>query len=270
IPRTLTLTLYGDLKISTIDTLPPGRKPIRTVWRTDDLRDKVNRFVVDEVRKGGQAYIIYPLIEKSEQIELENVEDAYKELSGGVFADCRVGMVHGRVKSAERDEILRQFREGELDILMATVVIEVGIDNPNATIMVIEHAERFGLAQLHQLRGRIGRGEKQSTLVAMAHRPISDIARQRLDYLVSTGDGFEIAEADLQLRGPGEIFGVRQSGVPELKAADLSRDRDLIESAHQLLEQLFASDNHLDSDRKRLYNYLDRMTSSRITNLGGG
>jgi len=270
IPRTLALTLYGDLKISTIDTLPPGRKPIRTVWRADDLRDKVNRFVVDEVGKGGQAYIIYPLIEKSEQIELENVEDAYKDLSGGIFADCRVGMVHGRVKSAERDEILRQFREGELDILMATVVIEVGIDNPNATVMVIEHAERFGLAQLHQLRGRIGRGEKQSTLVAMAHRPISDIARQRLDYLVSTGDGFEIAEADLQLRGPGEIFGVRQSGVPELKAANLSRDRDLIESAHQLLEQLFAADNHLDSEHQRLYNYLDRMTSSRITNLGGG
>ena len=270
IPRTLALTLYGDLNISTIDTLPPGRKPIRTVWRTDDIRAKVYEFIVEEITKGGQAYVIYPLIEKSEQVELENVEDAFRELSATAFAGYRVGMVHGRVKAAERDEILRRFRDGELDILMATTVIEVGIDNPRATVMVIEHAERFGLAQLHQLRGRIGRGEKQATLVAVAHNPISDIGRQRLNYFTSTTDGFKISEADLELRGPGEIFGVRQSGLPELRAANLSRDRDLIEASHELLVRLFSRQYGLDTEYQKLYNYLDNAASARTLYTGGG
>ena len=188
IPRTLALTLYGDLDISTIDELPAGRQPIRTVWRTQDVRDKVYQFVRDDVARGGQTYIVYPLIEKSEQVELENVEDAYKELSAGALRECRLGMVHGRVKAKERDEILAGFFRGEIDVLLATTVIEVGLDNPNATIMLIEHAERFGLAQLHQLRGRIGRGEKQATLVAIAHPPISELGRQRLEYFASTTD----------------------------------------------------------------------------------
>jgi len=270
IPRTLALTLYGDLDISTIDGLPPGRKPVRTVWRPQDAREKVHQFVVDEVKKGGQAYIIYPLVEKSEMIELENVEDAYTELTQSVFRDINVGMVHGRVKSAERDEILGRFRDGQLQVLLATTVVEVGIDNTNATLMVIEHAERFGLAQLHQLRGRIGRSDKQSTLIALAHPPLSEISRRRLEYFTSTNDGFAIAEADLELRGPGEMFGLKQSGVPELKAARLSSDRDLIESARSLLAFLHDGSNELDSAHLRLLKSLQLAAEARAADLGGG
>ncbi|MCK4301161.1 MAG: DNA helicase RecG, partial [candidate division Zixibacteria bacterium] len=270
IPRTLALTLYGDLDISTVDTLPPGRKVTRTVWRTHDARDKVHQFITDEINKGGQAYIIYPLIEKSDEGDIENVEDAYETLTRGPFADLRVGMVHGRIKSKERDELLARFRDGDLDVILATTVIEVGIDNPNVTLMVIEHAERFGLAQLHQLRGRIGRGERQATLVALAHPPISDIARRRLQFLVSTNDGFEIAEADLELRGPGEIFGVRQSGLPELKAARLSVDKDLLEASRRLLERLFGADADLDTNYRNLYNYLIETVDSRYADFHGG
>jgi ATP-dependent DNA helicase RecG len=179
-------------------------------------------------------------------------------------------MVHGRTKAKSRDKTLDAFYKGELDVLMATTVIEVGIDNPNATVMLIEHGERFGLAQLHQLRGRIGRGGKQATLVTLAHEPISDIGKQRLEYFVSTTDGFEIAEADLELRGPGEIFGLRQSGLPELRAANLSSDRDLMESARTLLEKLFAELDTLDSDYRNLYNYLCEYASRRSVTVGGG
>ncbi len=270
IPRTLTLTLYGDLDISTIKDLPPGRKPVRTAWRTQEVREKVYAFVRDEIAKGGQVYIIYPIIEKSERIELENVEDAYRELSGGEFKGYRVGMVHGRIKPKERDDILKQFHDGELDILMATTVVEVGLDNPNATVMIIEHAERFGLAQLHQLRGRIGRGSKQATLIAIAHPPLTDIAKKRLEYFSQTTDGFKIAEADLELRGPGEMYGVKQSGLPELRAARLSTDRDLLEAARKLLVQLFTSVQSLDSTYRNLYTYLVKKTASRNVTLGGG
>ncbi|MBU0984809.1 MAG: ATP-dependent DNA helicase RecG [candidate division Zixibacteria bacterium] len=270
IPRTLALTLYGDLDISTIDVLPPGRQPVRTVWRTSDVRDKVFGYIRDEVRKGGQAYVIYPLIEKSEQMELQNVEDAFAQHSAGLLKDIRVAMVHGRVKAKERDDILDRFRDGEIDALLATTVIEVGIDNPNATLLVIEHAERFGLAQLHQLRGRVGRGKKKSTVVALAQTPISEMARQRLDYFASTTDGFAVAEADLQLRGPGEIFGARQSGLPELRVADLWRDRDYLEATRDLLEKLFARVDTLDSGGKRLYSYLQQSMRNHYVNLGGG
>lgn len=270
IPRTLALTLYGDLDISTIEDLPPGRKPIRTVWRMDDARPKVFEYVREQVKEHGQAYVIYPLIEKSDQVDLENVEDAYKELSQSIFRDIRIGMVHGRVKPKERDEVLLQFRQGKIDVLMSTTVIEVGLDNPNATLMVIEHAERFGLAQLHQLRGRVGRGEQQSTVVAMAHGPLSEIAQQRLEYFAANTNGFQIAEADLQLRGPGELFGVRQSGLPELRAANLTSDRDLLESSRKLLEQLFQDTAHLDKPYRSLYQYLQTSSEQRQLQLGGG
>jgi len=270
IPRTLALTLYGDLDISTIDNLPAGRQPIRTVWRATDVRDKVYDFIKDDIAKGGQTYIVYPLIEKSDQIELENVEDAYRDLSEGVFKDCRVAIVHGRVKPKERDEILGRFRDGEIDILLVTTVIEVGIDNPNATIMVIEHAERFGLSQLHQLRGRIGRGEKQATLVAIAHQPISDIAAQRLKFFISCTDGFRIAEADLELRGPGEVFGVRQSGPLEFNSVRLSQDRDLLEASRDLLRRLFQEYNSLDTDYRSLLDYLNKRAAQIDHTLGGG
>ncbi len=269
IPRTLALTLYADLDISTIDALPPGRQPIRTVWRTDDVRDKVWQYLRDEVKKGGQAYLIYPLIEKSDQSELENVEDAYMALSGGALRGLRLAIVHGRVKPKERDAILEQFRLGQIDILLATTVIEVGIDNPNATVLAIEHAERFGLAQLHQLRGRIGRGGKPSTAIAIAHPPVSEIARRRLEYFAEHSDGFLIAEADLQLRGPGEIFGVRQSGLPELRIANLWQDRQLMEVGRELLEKILTDQDKLDTEYRKLYTYLSRRAERRELNLGG-
>ncbi|MFQ5453565.1 MAG: ATP-dependent DNA helicase RecG, partial [Candidatus Zixiibacteriota bacterium] len=270
IPRTLALTLYGDLDISTIDSLPAGRKLVRTVWRSKDTRDKVYQFIKDDIKKKGQTYIVYPLIEKSELIELENVEDAYKELSQGPLKNCRLAMVHGKVKSKERNEILSRFFKKEIDVLLATTVIEVGMDNPSATVMVIEHAERFGLAQLHQLRGRIGRGTKQATLLAIAHPPISDIGRKRLNYFVSTNDGFKIAEADFELRGPGEIYGVKQSGVPVFRSVRISQDRDLIESSRKLLENIFYDYKNLDSNYQKLYKYLNRKASLQTVLLGGG
>jgi ATP-dependent DNA helicase RecG len=270
IPRTLALTLYGDLDISTIDTLPPGRKKTKTVWRMHGARDQVYQFVKEDIERGGQVYIVYPVIEKSDQLNLESVEEAYRELSERVFEKLRVGVVHGRVKQKEREAILEQFRGGQLDILLSTTVIEVGIDNPNATVMIIEHAERFGLSQLHQLRGRIGRGRKEATLVALAHPPISDMARRRLGMFTTTTDGFRIAEADLELRGPGEMFGVRQSGLPEFRTAKLSADRDLIEAGRRLLEVLFAEDKRLDREYLNLYTYLNKSASPKETLLGGG
>jgi len=270
IPRTLALTLYGDLDISTIDSLPPGRKPIRTVWRAVDTWPKIAQFVHDEAARSGQVYIIYPLIEKSDQVDLRNVEDAYEELSKGPLKGLRLAAVHGRVKQEERDKILARFREGEIDVLLATTVVEVGIDNPNATLMVIEHAERFGLAQLHQLRGRVGRGTRSSMVVAVAHPQISDIARRRLQYFTDNTDGFGIAEADLEMRGPGEIFGARQSGLPELRAANFWRDRDLLEASRTILERLFCREIGLDSQHQNLYNYLKDTAMRRQINLGGG
>lgn len=269
IPRTLALTLYGDLDISTITTLPKGRKPVRTVWRNKDVRDKVYQYIVEETEKKNQVYIVYPLIEKSEAMNLEDVESAYENLSQTVFRKKKVGMVHGRVKAKERDELLEQFFSGELDILMATTVIEVGLDNPNATIMIIEHAERFGLAQLHQLRGRIGRGDKQSTLVAVAHPPLTEIGKERLNYFVSTTDGFKIAEADLTLRGPGEMFGLRQSGMPDFKTVRISSDKDLLESSRKLLEKLFTRADKLDPAYQKLYKYLSMKSESKFTDLSG-
>jgi ATP-dependent DNA helicase RecG len=269
IPRTLALTLYGDLEISTIEGLPPGRRPIRTAWRTGDTRDKVYSFVRDEVKKGGQAYIIFPLIDKSEQMDLENVEEAFKELGQGIFKDVQTGMVHGRIKAGPRDEILAGFRAGEIDVLFGTTVIEVGLDNPNATLLVIEHAERFGLAQLHQLRGRIGRGPKQATAIALAYPPLAEIAQQRLEYFATQSDGFQIAEADLQLRGPGELFGTRQSGLPELRVANLTVDRDLLEAARDLLGHLTSERDALDVPNRKLISYLEKQAARRQLQLGG-
>ncbi|MBD3257002.1 DEAD/DEAH box helicase, partial [candidate division GN15 bacterium] len=270
IPRTLALTLYGDLDITTIKSMPPGRKPVRTVWRTDKVRDKVFQFVREEVAGGGQVYAIYPLIEKSDQTELKNVEDAFAELQSGMLSGLRLAMVHGRVKPGERDRILSAFRDGSVDVLLATTVIEVGIDNPNATMLIIEHAERFGLAQLHQLRGRVGRGGKQATVVALTGSFVNDVARRRLDYFAQHTDGFEIAEADLELRGPGEIFGVRQSGLPELRIANLWSDRDLMEAARELVQRLIEGRADLDSGLRSLYTYLRQWAEDRRVHLGGG
>jgi len=270
IPRTLALTLYGDLEISTIDTLPAGRKPIKTVWREGAVREKVYDFAKEEAKKGGQVYIIYPLIEKSDKVELRSVEESFNELANGVFKNNKTAMIHGRIKASEKDKILEKFRNRQLEILFATTVIEVGIDNPNATLMIIEHAERFGLAQLHQLRGRVGRGEKESLVVAIAYPPISEIANKRLEYFASTSDGFKIAEADLELRGPGEFFGTRQSGLPEFKVANIARDQKLIEISRNLLSRLHSQSGQLDGDYLKVKNHLYKYTEAKMQNLSGG
>ncbi len=213
IPRTLALTLYGDLDLSVLDELPPGRTPIITRCGPDDQSPKVWDFVRKQVAAGHQAYVVYPVIAEHEENELKAAIKMYRELSGHVFADLKVGLLHGRLDADLKDQVMRMFQKGELQILVATTVIEVGVDVPNATVMVIEHAERFGLAQLHQLRGRIGRGAAKSYCVLMTGGKISEEGQRRLDAMVGTNDGFKIAELDLELRGPGEFFGTRQAGM---------------------------------------------------------
>src|ERR1700732_685064 len=231
IPRTLALTLYGDLDISVLDELPPGRTPIVTRRGTDDRSAEVWDFVRKQVAKGNQAYVVYPVIAESEETELKAAIKMYRELSGKVFADMKVGLLHGRLDSELKDQVMRMFQKGELQILVATTVIEVGVDVPNATVMVIEHAERFGLAQLHQFRGRIGRGAAKSYCVLMTGGKVTEEGERRLDAMVRTNDGFQIAELDLELRGPGEFFGTRQAGMPSFRVANLIRDAQLLEAA---------------------------------------
>jgi ATP-dependent DNA helicase RecG len=231
IPRTLALTLYGDLDLSVLDELPPGRTPIVTRRITDDRSPEVWDFVRKQVAKGHQAYVVYPVIAENEETELKAAVKMYRELSGKVFADLKVGLLHGRLDSDLKDQVMRMFQKGELQILVATTVIEVGVDVPNATVMVIEHAERFGLAQLHQLRGRIGRGAAKSHCILMTGGKVTEEGERRLDAMVRTNDGFQIAELDLELRGPGEFFGTRQAGMPSFRVANLIRDRQLLELA---------------------------------------
>ncbi|MGA9542607.1 MAG: ATP-dependent DNA helicase RecG, partial [Candidatus Sulfotelmatobacter sp.] len=227
IPRTLALTLYGDLDLSVLDELPPGRTPIVTRRITDDRSPEVWDFVRKQVAKGHQVYVVYPVIAENEETELKAAIKMYRELSGKVFADLKVGLLHGRLDSELKDQVMRRFQKGELQILVATTVIEVGVDVPNATVMVIEHAERFGLAQLHQLRGRIGRGAAKSYCILMTGGKVTEEGERRLDAMVRTNDGFQIAELDLELRGPGEFFGTRQAGMPSFRVANLIRDRQL-------------------------------------------
>jgi ATP-dependent DNA helicase RecG len=231
IPRTLALTLYGDLDLSVLDELPPGRTPIVTRRITDDRSLEVWDFLRKQIAKGHQAYVVYPVISESEETELKAAIKMYRELSGKVFADLKVGLLHGRLDADLKDQVMRMFQKGELQILVATTVIEVGVDVPNATVMVIEHAERFGLAQLHQLRGRIGRGAAKSYCILMTGGKVTEEGERRLDAMVRTNDGFQIAELDLELRGPGEFFGTRQAGMPNFRVANLIRDRQLLELA---------------------------------------
>ena len=235
IPRTLALTLYGDLDVSILDELPPGRTPIVTRRISDERADEVWAFVRKQVTAGNQAYIVYPVIEENEDAEagkqLKAAMKMYDELRKKVFPDMRVGLLHGRMDSEDKDAVMRRFQAGEVQVLVSTTVIEVGVDVPNANIMVVEHAERFGLSQLHQLRGRIGRGSAKSFCVLMTGGKVSPEAEQRLDAMVRTNNGFEISELDLQLRGPGEFFGTKQAGMPDFRVANLIRDRELLELA---------------------------------------
>jgi ATP-dependent DNA helicase RecG len=233
IPRTLALTLYGDLDLSVLDELPPGRTPIATKCVSDDESPRVWDFVRKQVAAGHQVYVVYPVIAENEESELKAAIKMYRELSGVVFKDLKVGLLHGRLDTDLKDQVMRMFQKGELQILVATTVIEVGVDVPNATVMVIEHAERFGLAQLHQLRGRIGRGAAKSYCILMTGGKVSEEGQRRLDAMVRTNDGFKIAELDLELRGPGEFFGTRQAGLPDFRVANIIRDSQLLEAARQ-------------------------------------
>jgi ATP-dependent DNA helicase RecG len=231
IPRTLALTLYGDLDLSVLDELPPGRAPIVTRRISDERSNEVWDFIRKQIAAGHQAYVVYPVIEENEQREIKAAQKMYKELSAQVFPDLKVGLLHGRLDHDLKEHVMRLFQKGELNLLVATTVIEVGVDVPNATVMAIEHAERFGLSQLHQLRGRIGRGAAKSFCILMTGGKISDEGERRLDAMVRTGDGFQIAELDLELRGPGEFFGTKQAGMPSFLVANLIRDRQILEAA---------------------------------------
>ncbi|HEV7842413.1 MAG TPA: ATP-dependent DNA helicase RecG [Pyrinomonadaceae bacterium] len=233
IPRSLAMTAYGDLDVSVIDELPPGRTPIKTVVLGEDQRAGVYKGVEREVRAGRQVYVVYPLIEESEKMDLKDATRMYEQLRDRVFPHFNIGLLHGKMKAAEKEEVMRRFVAGEIQVLVATTVVEVGVDVPNASLMVIEHAERFGLSQLHQLRGRVGRGAEQSFCVLLASEKKTSVARERLGIMEETSDGFRIAEKDLEIRGPGEVMGTRQSGLPTFRVGNLVRDVQILEEARR-------------------------------------
>ncbi|MCZ6633935.1 MAG: ATP-dependent DNA helicase RecG [bacterium] len=247
IPRSLALTLYGDLDVTLLQELPPGRQPVRTGWRLAADRAKALEFVRTEVEKGRQAYVVFPLVEASLQSDLQAATEAFEDLQAGPLQGLSLGLLHGRMGGGDKEAVMDGFRKGEIQVLVSTTVVEVGVDVPNATVMMVEHAERFGLAQLHQLRGRVGRGVHASycILIADPKDGLSGVARARLDAISGTTDGFEIAEADLRIRGPGQIFGTRQAGFPEFRFADLGKDGDLIAQARQEARDLLEIDPKL-------------------------
>lgn len=242
IPRTLAMTLYGDLDVSIIDELPPGRKPIRTIHHYDSKKKELYQGITTELQLGRQIYFVYPLIEESEKIDLKNLEDGYEQVQAA-FPDCKVVKVHGKMKPAEKEEQMNLFASGKAEIMVATTVIEVGVNVPNASVMVIENAERFGLSQLHQLRGRVGRGADQSYCILVTGYKLSDVTRKRIQIMVDSNDGFEIAEADLKLRGPGDIEGTQQSGVAfDLKIANIAKDGQLLQYVRNIAEDILTND----------------------------
>jgi len=241
IPRTLALTVFGDLDVSVIDALPPGRGRTETICLPEEQMERALRLVRDRLAAGQQAYFVYPLVNPSPQLELTAAEDAYRHLSAGPLKDFRVGLIHGQMPAAQKDRVMAEFRRKRIDALVCSVVVEVGMDVPNANVMVVAHAERFGLAQLHQLRGRIGRSAADATCILMAS-PGNPVARRRLEVLQETDDGFKIAEEDLRLRGPGEFFGTKQHGLPELKVADLIEDFELLRMARRDAQEIIAED----------------------------
>ncbi|MBV6477892.1 MAG: ATP-dependent DNA helicase RecG [Ignavibacteria bacterium] len=244
IPRTLAMIHYGDLDVSVIDELPKNRIPVKTALRFENDKEKIFSFVKEEIKKGRQVYIIYPLIEDSEKLDLKSAEENYKYLKDNVFKELKIGMIHGRMFWYEKDEVMEDFKNRKLDILVSTTVIEVGIDIPNATVMIIEEAQRFGLSQLHQLRGRVGRGSEQSYCILIGKNP-DETSLKRLNILCETNDGFKIAEADMEIRGPGEFFGIRQSGILNFPCTDLSKDEDLLVKAKNIAFKIIEDDIQL-------------------------
>ncbi|MDY6915436.1 MAG: ATP-dependent DNA helicase RecG [Candidatus Cloacimonadota bacterium] len=270
IPRSLALTVYGDLDVSVLDELPPGRKDIKTIWRGSNKKKTVYKEVLQQLKSGKQVYIVCPLIEQSEKSELLAAETLYQEISDRIFPSYKSFLLHGKMKTAEKDKIMHDFKNTPASILVSTTVIEVGIDVANATVMIIEHAERFGLSQLHQLRGRVGRGADQSYCYLITYPPLSVVARERMETMVATNDGFVLAEKDLELRGPGDFFGTEQSGMPIFKHANLVRDQKLLKIARQIAFQVIKDDSELKnpcnkklrkkyfaefSEREQLFNF---------------
>jgi len=270
IPRTLSLTVYGDLDVSIIDELPEGRLPVRTSWRYENKRKEIYEFVRSKVSIGQQAYIVFPLIEESEKLDLKAATESYEMMSQDLFPGFKLALLHGRMKSDEKDSIMAAFKRGENQILVSTTVIEVGVDVPQATIMVVENAERFGLTQLHQLRGRVGRGSEQSYCILIARQPLTEDAITRLNTIISTNDGFKIAEVDLQLRGTGEFLGTRQHGLAEFKIADPIHDMTLLEQARKEAFAIVNKPQELQQVMERIQqnsfiqNYKDKIEIMRI------
>jgi ATP-dependent DNA helicase RecG len=244
IPRTLAMTVYGDLEVSVIDEMPPGRSPIQTRAIYENKRPEALKFMHEQVKKGRQAYFVYPLVAESEKIDLKNAVDEYEKLKAQ-FPDLNIGLIHGKMKADEKEQVMTSFREGKIQVLVSTTVIEVGVDVPNANLMIVEHAERFGLSQLHQLRGRVGRGTTKSFCVLIMGRAVSDEARARTQMMEQTTDGFKIAEFDLEMRGPGEFLGTRQSGLPGFKMANLVRDVGILQEARQAAFEILQKDPQL-------------------------
>ncbi|MFM2291081.1 MAG: hypothetical protein RIS29_894 [Bacteroidota bacterium] len=265
IPRTLAMTLYGDLSVSVIDELPPGRKPIQTYHYYENKRQGLNQFIAKQVNAGRQAYIVYPLIQESEKMDLQNLEKGYEYIRE-VFPDYKISMVHGKLKPAEKDYQMQKFVTGETQIMVATTVIEVGVNVPNASVMVIESAQRFGLSQLHQLRGRVGRGAEQSFCILLTDYKLGSDTRKRMEIMVRTNDGFEISEADLQLRGPGDLDGTQQSGTPfELKIANLAQDGQMLEIARNAAMEILEEDPKLEkTDNRVLATQLRKMKTNTL------
>jgi ATP-dependent DNA helicase RecG len=255
IPRTLAMSVYGDLDISIIDELPPGRKPIKTVHRYDSNRLKVFRFIKDEIQKGRQIYIVYPLINESQKLDFKDLMDGYESISREFpMPAYQISIVHGQMKAADKDYEMQRFIKGETQIMVATTVIEVGVNVPNASVMVIESAERFGLSQLHQLRGRVGRGAEQSYCILMTGSKLGNDSKTRMATMVTSGDGFEIAEVDLKLRGPGDLMGTQQSGVLRLKIANIIQDKELLGIARESAKNILKEDPKLISPKNRPIN----------------
>jgi len=265
IPRTLAMTLYGDLDVSVIDELPAGRKPIQTIHRYDSHRLQVFSFIQSEIQKGRQVYIVYPLIEESEKMDFKDLMDGHESITRA-FPDIPLGILHGKMKPADKDFEMARFVKNETKIMVATTVIEVGVNVPNASVMIIESAERFGLAQLHQLRGRVGRGAEQSYCLLLTDYKISADTKKRIETMVRTNNGFEIAEVDLQLRGPGDIGGTRQSGAIDLMIADLSKDGEILKVARETALSILNEDPNLEHEKNAMIREQVRQQKKDTTN----
>lgn len=268
IPRTLAMTLYGDLHVSIIDELPPGRKPVQTIHYSNQRRQAINQFIRQQIEAGRQVYVVYPLIKENEKLDLADLQNGYTALCE-TFPQYRISMVHGQMKASDKDEQMRRFACGETQLLVATTVIEVGVNVPNASVMIIENAERFGLSQLHQLRGRVGRGAEQSYCILLTRIELSKETRKRMEIMVATNDGFRIAETDLQLRGPGDLEGLQQSGLPfELKIASLTSDGQMLDLARRAASEILETDPLLSSEYNRIYKERLDILRQSMTNWG--